>query len=212
MHGFLHFTNFKNQVGNHGVFMFKIVVREKIVHWCHLDLDFGLVRKCAIAISPCRGTKGCFVGAGRITLVVHCSKVQRPVESKIRKHHRRVVSGRTLGRRGGAEQDGPPIEQFPEETSVPRTPQGIEDTSPERLSRNREQAKSDVKRWRNTTSGWRAVDERLISCLSPERGALFVPGCWAVDRRFFNCKPFSCKACLKTGANLQCRSSKKTRF
>ena len=32
---FLHFTNFKNQVTNHGVFMFKIKVREKISQWCH---------------------------------------------------------------------------------------------------------------------------------------------------------------------------------
>ena len=56
------------------------------------------------------------------------------VEFKTRKHHGRVGSGRTAGRRGGAGQDGTPTEQFAQETSVPRTPHGIEDTSFERLS------------------------------------------------------------------------------
>ena len=62
--------------------------------------------------------------------------VCKPVDSKTRTYHERVGSGRTAGRRGGARQDETPTEQFAQETSVPRTPQGNEDTSPERLSRS----------------------------------------------------------------------------
>ena len=62
--------------------------------------------------------------------------VGTPVESKTRTYHGRVGSGRTAGRRGGARQDGTPTEQFAQETSVPRTPQGVEDTSPERPPRS----------------------------------------------------------------------------
>ena len=59
-----------------------------------------------------------------------------PVESKTRTYHGRVGSRRTAGRRGSAGQDGMPTEQFAQETSVPRTPQSIENTSPERLPRS----------------------------------------------------------------------------
>ena len=44
--------------------------------------------------------------------------------------------GRTAGRRGGVGQDGTPTEQFAQETSIPRTLEGIEDKSPERFSRS----------------------------------------------------------------------------
>ena len=60
------------------------------------------------------------------------SYVNRFVESKTRTYHGRVESGRMAGRRGGAGQNGTPTEHFAQETSVPRTPQGIVDTSPER--------------------------------------------------------------------------------
>ena len=58
-----------------------------------------------------------------------------PVESNTRTYHGRVESGRTAGRRGGAGQNGTPTEHFAQLTSVPRTLQGIEDMSPERLRR-----------------------------------------------------------------------------
>ena len=58
--------------------------------------------------------------------------------------------------------------------------------------RKHEQTKSYVNRWRNTTSGWRAVDERLIRGMTAALGSLLLtngpsPICL--------CKPFSCKAC-----------------
>ena len=56
---------------------------------------------------------------------------ETPVEPKTRTHHGRVGSGRTAGWRGGAGQDGTPTEQYAQGTSVPRTPQGIEETMPE---------------------------------------------------------------------------------
>ena len=60
-----------------------------------------------------------------------------PVESKTRTYHGRVgAHGGAAGRRGGAGQDRMPTEQYAQETSVPRTPQGIEDTSLERLLRS----------------------------------------------------------------------------
>ena len=37
--------------------------------------------------------------------------------------------------------------------------------------------------------------QQLTTGLSTGREALFVPGCRPVERRFFSCKPFSCKAC-----------------
>ena len=58
------------------------------------------------------------------------------VESKTRTYHGRVGSGRTAGRRGGAGQDWMPTDQNAQETSVPRTPQGIDATSPECFSRS----------------------------------------------------------------------------
>ena len=48
-----------------------------------------------------------------------------------------------------------------------------------------EQAKSYVNRWRNKTRGWQPVHNRFIRDLSAGREALFVPGCWPVDRRLF---------------------------
>ena len=63
------------------------------------------------------------------------SITQTPDDSKTRTYHGRVESGRTAGRRGGAGQDGTPTKRFAQETSVPRTLRGIENTSPERLSR-----------------------------------------------------------------------------
>ena len=59
-----------------------------------------------------------------------------PVEPKTRTYLGRVGSGRTAEQRGGVGQDWMPTELFAQETSVPRTLQGIEDTSPERLSRS----------------------------------------------------------------------------
>ena len=58
------------------------------------------------------------------------------VESRTRTYHGRVGSGRTAGRRGGARQEGTPTEQYAQETSAPGTHQGIEETSPQRLSRS----------------------------------------------------------------------------
>ena len=66
----------------------------------------------------------------------HARHVRELVESKTQTYHGRVASGRTAGRRSGTAQDGTPTERFAQETSVPRTPQGIEDTSPERPPRS----------------------------------------------------------------------------
>ena len=66
----------------------------------------------------------------------HVQLQYNPVESKTRTCNGRVGSGRTVGRRGGVRQDWTPTEHFAQETNVPRTLQGIEDTSPERLSRS----------------------------------------------------------------------------
>ena len=57
-------------------------------------------------------------------------------EPKTRTYHSWIGSGRSAGRRGRAGQDGTPTEQFAQDASVPRTPQGIEDTSPERHPRS----------------------------------------------------------------------------
>ena len=57
------------------------------------------------------------------------------VEPKTRTYNGRVGSGRTEGRQGGVG-DGMPTEQFAQRTSVPRTFQGIENTSPEHFSRS----------------------------------------------------------------------------
>ena len=60
-----------------------------------------------------------------------------PVESKTRTYHGLVGSGRrTAGRGGGAGQDRTPTERFAQETTVPRTFQGIEHTYPELLPRS----------------------------------------------------------------------------
>ena len=40
-YGFLHVTNFRNEVRNHGVFIFKIAVWEKIVQQCHPLISIG---------------------------------------------------------------------------------------------------------------------------------------------------------------------------
>ena len=107
--------------------------------------------------------------------------------------HTEGGSGRGA-RRGGARQDGTPTEQFAQEISDPRTPQGIEETSPERFFRstNKIVCKPNV----GTKS---PVDNRFVSGLSPGREALFVPGCRPVGRCFFSFrKPFSCKACSGT--------------
>ena len=108
-------------------------------------------------------------------------KIYKIVQSKTRTYYERVGSGRTAGRRGGAGQNGTPTEQFAQKTSVARTLQGIEYTSSERFSR------STNKRNPMLTDGGtqRAVDERLISGLSAGQEALFVPGCWPVDRHIF---------------------------
>ena len=50
------------------------------------------------------------------------------VESKTRTYHGQVGLGRMAGRRGGVEQDWVQKELFAQETSVPCTPQGIEET------------------------------------------------------------------------------------
>ena len=60
----------------------------------------------------------------------------QPVESKTRTYHGRVGSGRPAGRPGGVGQDWVPTELFAQETKVPCTPQGIEKTLLERLSRS----------------------------------------------------------------------------
>ena len=58
------------------------------------------------------------------------------VESKTRKDHGRVGSGRTAGWRGEFGQDWMPTELFAQETSLPRTAQSTEETSLERFSRS----------------------------------------------------------------------------
>ena len=62
--------------------------------------------------------------------------VHRPFESKTRTYHGRVRSGRPAGRPGGVGQDWVPTEVFAQETQVPCTPQGVAETSLERLSRS----------------------------------------------------------------------------
>ena len=59
-----------------------------------------------------------------------------PAEPKTRTYCGRVGSGRMAGRRSGVGQDWMPTELFAQETSFPRTLQGIEDTSPERPPRS----------------------------------------------------------------------------
>ena len=60
----------------------------------------------------------------------------KPVESKTRRYRGRVESGRPAGRLGGIRQDLVPAELFAQKTSVSRTLQSIEQTSPERFSRS----------------------------------------------------------------------------
>ena len=56
------------------------------------------------------------------------------------------------------------------------------------------QAKSYVNRWRKKTRGWQPVHHRFITGLSPGREALFLPGCWPVDRRLFvSVNPFDAR-------------------
>ena len=57
------------------------------------------------------------------------------IESKTRTYLLRVGTKRTAGWRGGVRQDWMPTEMFAQETSLPRTLQSIEDTSP-RLPRS----------------------------------------------------------------------------
>ena len=59
------------------------------------------------------------------------------VESKTRAYHGRDGSKRTAERRGRAGQDGAPTAQVAHTTRVPLSPQGIEDTSPERRPRSK---------------------------------------------------------------------------
>ena len=60
----------------------------------------------------------------------------------------------------------------------------------------REQRKPYLNRWRNTTSGWPAVDDRFICVLSPwTRSALRSWMLTNVPTTICICKPFSCKAC-----------------
>ena len=59
--------------------------------------------------------------------VINCFNENRLVESKTRTYHGQFGSGRTAGWQGGAKQDRTPTEYCDQETSVPRTPQGIED-------------------------------------------------------------------------------------
>ena len=114
---------------------------------------------------------------------------------KTRTYHGLVGSGRTAGWRGGVGQDWVPTEQFAQETSVLHTP-SIEETTPERISRGTNKRSLF---WETKP----AVDPLFISGSSavyPQiiggTRALFVPGCWPVERRFCClCKPFSCKAC-----------------
>ena len=58
------------------------------------------------------------------------------VESKTRTYHRRVGSGRLAVRPGWVGQDWVPTELFAQDTRVPRTLQGIEETSAEHLPRS----------------------------------------------------------------------------
>ena len=60
----------------------------------------------------------------------------QPVESKTRTYHGRFGSGRPAGRPGGVGQDWVPTELFAQETQVPCTLQGIEETPLERFSRS----------------------------------------------------------------------------
>ena len=59
-----------------------------------------------------------------------------PVEAKTRTYHGLARFGAHGGARGGVGQDWTRTEQFVQETSVPRTLQDIENTSPERLPRS----------------------------------------------------------------------------
>ena len=59
-----------------------------------------------------------------------------PVESKTRTYHGRVGSERPAERPGGVGQDWVPTELFAQETKVHRSPQAIEETSLQRLSRS----------------------------------------------------------------------------
>ena len=59
-----------------------------------------------------------------------------PVDSKTRTYNGKVGLGCTARQQDGVGQDRTPTEQFAQDTCVPRTIQGIEDSSPQRLSRS----------------------------------------------------------------------------
>ena len=105
------------------------------------------------------------------------SKTTGHVESKTRTYHGRVESGRMAGRRGGAGQDWMPTEQVAHDTNVFRILQGIEETSPERLSRSMNKRNSILSRMRE-------LNHRLTGGLSAvyprdEKRSLFL----AADQR-----------------------------
>ena len=95
-----------------------------------------------------------------------------------------------------------PTELFAPETRVLRTLQGIEDTSPERLSRSTNK-RNLINRMREQnprlTTGLSAVHTRFIT---GKRSALC---CWLLTSGPTPClcKPFSCKACPGTTAFLE---------
>ena len=99
-------------------------------------------------------------------------------------------AGRT-GRQGGIGQDGTPTEQLPEDRRLSYPPRPRINVAWTLLQKH-EQAKYYVKRWRNTTIGWRAIYVRFMS---GTRSALCSWMLTSAPSPVCLCKFFSCKAC-----------------
>ena len=120
----------------------------------------------------------------------------KPVQPKTQTYHGQDGSEHTAGRRGGARQDGTATGQCAQDTNVPLTPGGIEDTSPERISRG-----TKKRNLMQTDGGTqRAVDPRYIC---GTRCALCSWLLTSGPTPCCLCKPLSCKACPGTKSFLQ---------
>ena len=148
------------------------------------------------------GSYGHAINTSMIDLVGHGAVanellVNQPVESKNRTYHWCVGMERTGGWPGGVGQDWMPTELFAQETSLPRTLQSIEDTSPcpPRSTNKRNPMQTD--------GGTKpAVDNRFIRrTRSPLCSWLLT----RVSTSFCLCKPFTCKACPGMMFNMTCR-------
>ena len=107
-------------------------------------------------------------------------KQDLPVESKTRTYHGQVWSGRTAGRRVGAQQDRTPTKPLAQDTSVIRISKASKKYR-ECFSRS-----TNKRNFIYTDGGTqRPVDNRMISSVVAGREMLLVLGCRPVDRSLF---------------------------